>query len=55
MSALLADLNTKGLLDQTLVVLGGEFGRTSRINDNDGRDHDHKASSAWWAGLGSAA
>ncbi len=40
MSALPADLQTKGLLDQTLVVLGTEFGRTPRINDNDGRDHD---------------
>ncbi len=34
-----ADLQAKGLLAQTLVVLGTEFGRTSRINDNDGRDH----------------
>ena len=38
MSTLLADLDSKGLLDQTVVVLGTEFGRTSRINDNDGRD-----------------
>ncbi len=36
MSALLADLQAKGLLHQTLVVLGSEFGRTPRINDNDG-------------------
>ena len=34
MSALLADLQAKGLLDQ-LVALGSEFGRTLRINDND--------------------
>ena len=37
MSALLADLQAKGLLDQMLVVLGTEFGYTPRINDNDGR------------------
>ncbi len=36
MSALLMDLQTKGLLNQTLVVLGTEFGRTPRINDDDG-------------------
>ena len=38
MSALLAKLHAKRLLDQTLVVLGTEFARTTRINDNDGRD-----------------
>ncbi len=41
MSALLADLQAKGLLGQTVVVLGTEFGRTTRNNDDDGRDH-HK-------------
>ncbi len=41
MIALLAVLQTKGLLDQTLVVLGSEFGRTARISGNDGLDfHD---------------
>ena len=39
MSALLADLQTKRLVDQTPVVLGAEFGRTSRSNDNGGWDH----------------
>ena len=38
MIALLEDRQAKGLLDQTLVVLESEFGRTPRINDNDGRD-----------------
>ena len=38
MSAPPADLQAKGLLDQTLGVLGTEFGRTPRINDNDGRN-----------------
>ena len=39
MSALLADLEPRGLLMQTLVVLGIELGRTPRINENDGRGH----------------
>lgn len=38
-AALLADLKGRGLLDNTLVVCQGEFGRTPRINGNNGRDH----------------
>jgi hypothetical protein len=38
-SALLEDLHQRGLLDETLVVLTGEFGRTPRINGGGGRDH----------------
>lgn len=38
-SALLEDLNVRGLLDETLVVWFGEFGRTPRFNANAGRDH----------------
>jgi uncharacterized protein DUF1501 len=38
-AALMEDLATKGLLDSTLVVWMGEFGRTPRINGNNGRDH----------------
>ncbi len=38
-AALMEDLKTKGLLDSTLVVWMGEFGRTPRINGNNGRDH----------------
>ena len=38
-SALLIDLEERGLLDQTLVVASGEFGRTPRINAMAGRDH----------------
>ncbi len=41
MRALPADLHAKELLDQTLVVLGTEFGRTPRINNNDGRGHSY--------------
>ncbi len=38
-SAVIEDLDQRGLLDQTLVIVGGEFGRTPRINDKAGRDH----------------
>jgi len=38
-SALVEDLGARGLLDTTLVVALGEFGRTPRINANGGRDH----------------
>ncbi|MCH7728896.1 MAG: DUF1501 domain-containing protein, partial [Planctomycetes bacterium] len=38
-SALLEDLSQRGLLDETLVVVTGEFGRTPKINKNAGRDH----------------
>ena len=41
-SALPTDLQAKLLLDQTLVVLGTEFGRTRRMNDGDGRDCQNK-------------
>lgn len=39
LSALIEDLDTRGLLDTTLVVAMGEFGRTPTINQNGGRDH----------------
>ena len=38
MSALLADLHAKSLLDQTMVVLSTEFGCTLRMNDSEGRE-----------------
>ncbi len=38
-SALLADLSARGMLQRTLVVVMGEFGRTPKINGNAGRDH----------------
>jgi hypothetical protein len=38
-STLLEDLRTRGLLDSTLIVWMGEFGRTPKINNNAGRDH----------------
>jgi len=52
LSALLADLNSQGLLRRTLVVLATEFGRTPRINANNGRDHHPKAFSTLLAGGG---
>jgi len=52
MSALLEDLSTKGMLEDTLVVLATEFGRTPNINANDGRDHYPKAFSCLLAGGG---
>lgn len=39
LSALIEDLSQRGLLEKTLVVIGGEFGRTPRINKDAGRDH----------------
>src|SRR5207237_5255505 len=39
LSALVEDLDQRGLLDSTLVVVVGEFGRTPKINKNAGRDH----------------
>ncbi len=51
-AALLDDLKQRGLLDSTLVVWMGEFGRTPRINPNSGRDHYPRAFSAALAGCG---
>ena len=51
--ALPADLQAKGLLDQTLADPGAEFERTPRINDNDGWDHHNKAFKCLLAGAGS--
>jgi uncharacterized protein (DUF1501 family) len=51
-SALLDDLAERGLLDDTLVVAAGEFGRTPRINRDGGRDHWPGVWSAMLAGAG---
>ncbi|TLD72585.1 DUF1501 domain-containing protein [Phragmitibacter flavus] len=51
LGALLPDLHSRGLLDETLVVLATEFGRTPDVNQNEGRDHYPKAfSSVLWGG-----
>lgn len=52
MSALLDDLDGRGLLQQTLVVWLGDFGRTPRINARGGRDHFPRISSVVLAGAG---
>ncbi|MFP6674668.1 MAG: DUF1501 domain-containing protein [Pirellulaceae bacterium] len=52
LSSLLSDLSDRGLLDETLVVCMGEFGRTPRINKNAGRDHWGQCGSAVLAGGG---
>jgi uncharacterized protein (DUF1501 family) len=55
-AALLADLKQRGLFDSTLIIWGGEFGRTvtrdRNGNDNPGRDHNNEAFSLWLAGGG---
>ncbi len=59
-AALLADLRQRGLLDDTLVIWGGEFGRTPTVElptpgtkvDGKGRDHNHHGFSIWLAGGG---
>jgi hypothetical protein len=51
-STLLTDLAERGLLDSTLVVMMGEFGRTPKINPNAGRDHHGRANSLLIAGAG---
>jgi uncharacterized protein (DUF1501 family) len=51
-STLLDDLRARGLLDSTLIVWMGEFGRTPKINNNAGRDHYPGAWSAVLAGGG---
>jgi Protein of unknown function (DUF1501) len=46
LSSLVADLSARGLLDETLIVVASEFGRTPTINQNVGRDHYPKAFSS---------
>ena len=50
--ALLSDLKNRGMLDSTLVVWAGEFGRTPMSQGGSGRDHHNKAMSVWLAGGG---
>ncbi len=53
-AALVTDLKQRGLLDDTLVIWGGEFGRTPMVQGggNDGRDHHPNAFTMWLAGGG---
>ena len=56
-AALIEDLKNRGLLDETLIVFGGEFGRTAfgqgkLARDNYGRDHHPRCFTTWMAGGG---
>lgn len=51
-AALLKDLKSRGLLDTTLVVWAGEFGRTPMAQGSDGRDHNPYGFTVWLAGGG---
>jgi uncharacterized protein (DUF1501 family) len=51
-AALLRDLKGRGLMETTLVVFAGEFGRTPFAQGKDGRDHNPSAFSIWMAGAG---
>jgi len=51
-AGLLRDLKQRGLLDETLVVWGGEFGRAPTSQGTTGRDHDHHGFTVWMAGGG---
>jgi Protein of unknown function (DUF1501) len=51
-AGLLADLKARGLLDSTLVIWGGEFGRTPFNESGDGRDHNPWGFTMWMAGAG---
>ncbi len=51
-AALLTDLKQRGLLDETLVLWGGEFGRTPTSESGDGRDHNHYGFTMFMAGGG---
>ncbi len=52
MAALLSDLKQRGMLDETLVVWGGEFGRTPYGQNLNGRDHNNQGYTMWMAGGG---
>jgi hypothetical protein len=51
-AALLSDLQARGLFDDTVVLFGGEFGRTPMSRSGDGRDHQSDGFTVWLAGAG---
>ncbi len=51
-ATLIEDLSARGMLDTTLVIANGEFGRTPKVNADAGRDHHKKAWSVVFAGAG---
>jgi hypothetical protein len=52
LAALIRDLSARGLLDETIVLCAGEFGRTPRVNGQAGRDHWARSMSVFLAGGG---
>ncbi|MBT4223680.1 MAG: DUF1501 domain-containing protein [Opitutae bacterium] len=52
MASLIEDLNIRGMLDRTMIVMVSEFGRTPRVNGNAGRDHWSRVFSGFFAGGG---
>ncbi|MCA9099134.1 MAG: DUF1501 domain-containing protein, partial [Planctomycetaceae bacterium] len=51
-AALLQDMKTRGLLEDTLLMWGGEFGRTPVAQGDNGRDHNPHGYTMWLAGAG---
>ena len=51
-AALLRDLKDRGMLEDTLVIWGGEFGRAPTAEGSEGRDHNHYGFTVWMAGGG---
>ncbi len=51
-AGLLTDLKRRDMLKDTLIIWGGEFGRTPYSPDGNGRDHNHKGYTTWMAGGG---
>lgn len=51
-AGLLRDLKSRGLLEDTLVLWGGEFGRTPTVQGSNGRDHNPEGFTMWLAGAG---
>ena len=51
-AGLLKDLKSRGMLEDTLVVWGGEFGRAPTAEGSEGRDHNHYGFTVWMAGGG---
>jgi uncharacterized protein (DUF1501 family) len=52
LAGLILDLKSRGLLEETLIVFTGEFGRTPFSQGSDGRDHNPHGFSLWLAGGG---
>jgi len=52
LGGLLTDLKQRGMLEDTIVMWGGEFGRTPHVKKADGRDHNNKGFTFWLAGGG---